>query len=152
MAERAPYKDPDLAIDERVSDLLGRMTLPEKLKQIGCIWSTSLVSGDHFDSAKAASLLDEGIGHITRIGANTSLTPNASAAFANQIQRVLVEQSRLGIPAIVHEEAVAGLCARGATQYPQAIGLAAAFAPDLVQQMADAIRQEIERQSPLDSD
>ncbi|MCZ6460294.1 MAG: glycoside hydrolase family 3 protein, partial [Gammaproteobacteria bacterium] len=139
----AAYLDPDREIDERVDDLLQRMTLQEKLNQLSGIWSSSLVENDTFDEQAVAERLLDGIGQITRIGANTGLEPQGSAAFANQIQRVLVKKSRLGIPAIIHEEALAGLCARGATQYPQAIGLAATFNPDAVREMADAIRREM---------
>ena len=139
----AAYLDPDREIDERVDDLLQRMTLQEKLNQLSGIWSSSLVENDTFDEQAVAERLLDGIGQITRIGANTGLEPRGSAAFANQIQGVLVKKSRLGIPAIIHEEALAGLCARGATQYPQAIGLAATFNPDAVRAMADAIRREM---------
>ncbi len=139
----AAYLDADLEIDERVADLLQRMTLQEKLNQLSCIWSSSLVENDTFDEPAVAERLRDGIGQITRIGANTGLRPQGSAAFANQIQRVLAEKSRLGIPAIIHEEALAGLCARGATQYPQAIGLAATFNPEAIRAMADAIRCEM---------
>ncbi|MCZ6617180.1 MAG: glycoside hydrolase family 3 C-terminal domain-containing protein [Gammaproteobacteria bacterium] len=143
MSDVLAYKNADLAVEERVADLIARMTLPEKLKQIGCIWSTELVENDVFVREVAIERLFDGIGHVTRIGATTGLTPLENARFANQIQNVLVEHSRLGIPAIIHEEAVAGFCARGATQYPQAIGLAATFAPDLVQDMAAGIRREM---------
>ena len=137
------YLDAHLDVDTRVRDLLGRMTLTEKLRQLGCVWSSDLAADAAFDAETARKHLSEGIGQITRIGANTGLKPPENAAFANAIQRFLVEETRLGIPAIIHEEALAGFCARGATQYPQAIGLAATFQPELVRQMADAIRQEM---------
>ena len=137
------YLDAHLDLETRVKDLLGRMTLREKLRQLGCVWSTDLASDGAFDIETAAEHLSDGIGQITRIGANTGLKPAENAAFANAIQRFLVEETRLGIPAIIHEEALAGFCARGATQYPQAIGLAATFQPELVRQMADATRQEM---------
>ncbi len=87
----AAYLDPDREIDERVDDLLQRMTLQEKLNQLSCIWSSSLVENDTFDEHAVAERLLDGIGQITRIGANTGLEPQGSAAFANQIQRVLVK-------------------------------------------------------------
>ena len=112
-----------------IEALLARMTLDEKLAQLGCVWSTQLVEDDAFSSAAAERLLVHGIGEITRIGASTGLRPRERAAFANEIQRYLVEETRLGIPAIVHEESTAGLCARDATQFPQAIGLASLVGP-----------------------
>ncbi|MFU8815639.1 MAG: glycoside hydrolase family 3 N-terminal domain-containing protein, partial [Pseudomonadales bacterium] len=143
MTDRPPYLDPQRDLDARLKDLMGRLNLHEKLQQLGCVWSSALVGEQGFDQARAVKLLANGIGQITRIGANTGLQPGASARFANAIQRVLVEHTRLGIPAIIHEEAVAGFCARGATQYPQAIGLAATWAPESVRAMATAIRSEM---------
>lgn len=131
------------SIAERVADLLRRMTLPEKLAQLGCAWSTALVEDDAFSVARAERHLANGIGSITRIGATTGLRPAASAAFANEIQRFLVERTRLGVPAIVHEESTAGYCARDATQFPQAIGLAATWDPALVERIAAIIRQQM---------
>ena len=137
------YRDASQPIDARVEDLLERMTLEEKLAQLGCVWSTQLVENDAFSRAKADALLANGTGHITRIGASTGLRPNESAAFANAIQRHLVEQTRLGIPAIVHEESCAGLTARDATQFPQAIGLASTFEPELIEAMGRVIRAQM---------
>src|SRR5438093_391186 len=119
------------------------MTLPEKLAQLGCAWSTALVDGAAFSADLAEQRIGDGIGSITRIGATTGLRPFGSATFANDIQRFLVERTRLGVPAIVHEESVAGYCARDATQFPQAIGLAATWDPVLVEQMAAVIREQM---------
>ena len=123
--------------------LLARMTLDEKLAQLGCVWCTALVDDDAFSPDAAARRLEHGIGEITRIGATTGLRPRARAAFTNEIQRYLVEHTRLGIPAIVHEESTAGLCARNATQFPQAIGLASTWDPDLVERIGGVIREQM---------
>lgn len=130
-------------IDERVEELLGRMHLDEKLAQIGSIWLTELVHGDRFDADAVAEKLEHGIGHVTRIGASTGLRPAASARLMNQIQRVAVERTRLGIPVMVHEEAVAGYCGRDATQFPQAIGLASTWDEALMTEVADTIRRQM---------
>ena len=126
-----------------IDDLLARMTLDEKLAQLGCVWSTELVADDAFSVPAAERLLAHGIGEITRIGASTGLRPRERAAFSNAIQRYLVEQTRLGIPAIVHEESTAGLCARDATQFPQAIGLASTWDPDLLERIGAVIRAQM---------
>src|SRR4051794_16855936 len=123
--------------------LLARMTLDEKLAQLGCVWCTSLLADDAFSEPKAARRLRHGIGEITRIGATTTLAPRPRAVLANAIQRYLVEETRLGIPAIIHEESTAGLCARDATQFPQAIGLASAWDPDLMERIGTVIRQQM---------
>jgi beta-glucosidase len=140
---RAPFRDPGRSPDERARDLLARMTLAEKVAQLGGAWSTALLAGGRFSDEKARVLLADGIGQVTRIGAATLLGPRESAALANAIQRFLVEGTRLGIPALIHEEGVAGFTARGATQFPQAIGLAATFEPALVEAMARVIREQM---------
>ncbi len=127
--ERFPFRDEQLPVAERVEDLLARMTLAEKLAQLGSVWSTQLAEGGGFSTDKAAALLRHGTGHVTRIAASTGLRPAENAAFMNRIQRYLVEETRLGIPAIVHEESTAGLTARDADQLPQAIGLASTWNP-----------------------
>jgi beta-glucosidase len=137
------YRDRHAAVDDRVEDLLARMTVDEKLAQIGSIWITELVNGEHFDADHAGKLLEHGIGHVTRISASTGLRPPASAALLNQIQRVAVEGTRLGIPVMVHEEGVAGFCARDATVFPQAIGLGATWDEALIREIADVIRRQM---------
>lgn len=126
-----------------VDDLLGRMTVDEKLAQLGCVWVTALVKDDAFDPAAARTHLAHGIGHVTRIGASTGLRPAQSAALMNEIQRFAVEETRLGIPVVVHEESVAGYCARDATVFPQAIGLAATWDEELIGEVADVIRRQL---------
>src|SRR5262249_20817373 len=142
-SEHLPYRDVTLATDERLDDLVERMTLDEKLAQIGCVWSSKLLTTGAFDAAAARELLAHGIGHVTRIGGGTVLGPRESATFTNAVQRFLVEETRLGIPAIVHEESCAGYAAKGATCFPQAIGLAATFAPDLIERMTRVIREQM---------
>ena len=142
-AGQLPYRDPTRPITERVADLLGRMTVAEKVAQLGCVWSTQLVADDTFSAGAAARVMAEGTGHVTRIAASTGLRPDGLARFGNQIQRWLVEETRLGIPAVIHEEAVAGFCARDATQFPQAIGLAATWDPALMGEIGEVIRGQM---------
>ena len=140
----APYRDAHQPLDRRVRDLLARMTVDEKLAQIGGIWATSLIdAGGELSESRAQELLAHGIGHVTRIGGATTLGPVESARCANAIQRFLIERTRLGIPAIVHEESCAGYTARGATCFPQAIGLASTWEPELVEAMTGVIRTQM---------
>ncbi len=138
-----PYRDPTLSHDARLDDLLARMTLDEKLAQIGCVWSSRLLDDGVLSREAATALLGHGIGHVTRIGGATVLGPHQSATFTNGIQRFLREETRLGIPAIVHEESCAGYTAKGATCFPQAIGLAATFEPALVEAMTREVRAQM---------
>lgn len=138
------YRESSLPIEERVTQLLAEMTIEEKVAQLAGIWVSELLDEQFTyipEQTKAA--IPHGIGHITRIGAVTRLKPQQTAELANQIQRFLREETRLGIPAIVHEESCAGYLAKEATTFPQAIGQAATWNPDLVQQAADFIRMEM---------
>jgi beta-glucosidase len=137
------YRDASRTIDERVDDLMDRMTPEEKVAQLGCVWPTQLVRDGAFAPDRASRRLAHGIGHVTRIAATTSLRPEDLARFHNEVQRHLLTETRLGIPAVVHEEAVAGFCARDATQFPHAIGLAATWDPELMSQIGEVIRRQM---------
>jgi len=119
------------------------MTLEEKLAQLSGVWVFELLESAAFSEEKAKSLIGHGIGQITRLAGATNLEPAASAELANSIQAFLVEHTRLGIPAIVHEECCSGYMARGATCFPQIIGLASTWEPGLVEEMTSAIRTQM---------
>src|SRR5436305_1746407 len=137
------YRDPNASVEERVENLLALMTPDEKLAQLSCLWSTAFVSTGSFDPHTVAEKMPHGIGEVTRIGASTGLHPQESATLMNAIQQVAVERTRLGIPVIVHEESTGGFCHRDATVFPQGIGLAATWNPDLVKQVARVIRTQM---------
>jgi beta-glucosidase len=137
------YRDPTRTNEERVDDLLGRMTREEKVAQLGSAWVFELADGSELSQERAAELLELGIGQITRISGASRLGAEGSAAFANAVQAHLLEKTRLGIPAVVHEEICSGLMAREATVFPQAIGLASTWEPELARALADAIRTKM---------
>ena len=135
----AVYRDATRPIPERVQDLLERMTLDEKIAQLGSAWVYQLLDDGAFAPEKAQNLMAHGIGQITRIGGASSLRPADSAQLANTIQRFLIEQTRLGIPAIVHEETCSGYMARSATCFPQIIGLASTWEPELAEALTEPV-------------
>jgi beta-glucosidase len=143
VGEDAAYRDPTRPVAERVADLLARMTLEEKVAQLGSAWVFQLADDAALDPDRAADLLRDGIGQITRISGASSLGGRDAALLANTIQRHLVTATRLGIPAIVHEEICSGLMSRGSTIFPQAIGLASTWEPDLATALADAVRAQM---------
>ena len=138
-----PYLDPARPVDERVDDLLGRLTREERVAQLGSRWVWELADSEGRLRPESGALLRDGLGHVTRIAGASSLRPAQAAELANTIQRTLVEETRLGIPAIVHEEICSGLMARDATVFPQAIGLASTWEPALVEELADAVRTQM---------
>ncbi|WP_211590591.1 glycoside hydrolase family 3 N-terminal domain-containing protein [Microbispora sp. H11081] len=139
----AIYTDPAAPVGERVADLLGRMTREEKLAQLGSVWAFSLIDGGEYSEERARAVLRHGLGHVTRIAGATNLRAAQVARVANAIQRFLVTRTRLGIPAIVHEEVCSGVMAREATIFPQAIGVASTWEPELNRRLADAVRAQM---------
>lgn len=155
-----PYRNPRLPIDDRVRDLLGRMTLEEKIAQMTAIWGnkSKVMDGLVFDPAKASAAFPAGIGQITRpsdkrggpgvaaaAGGTEAQwrTPADAVAFINAAQRWAVEKTRLGIPILFHEEALHGYMSSGATSFPQAIALAGSFDPDLMRRVQSVIAREV---------
>jgi beta-glucosidase len=134
-------KNSALPIDQRVRDLLARMSLEEKIAQLGSLWSRRMIRNSGLDADRAREMLKHGIGQISRHSA--LMPPEESARTMNTIQRVLVEETRLAIPAIFHEESCAGFLAQDATCFPMPLALAATFAPNLVRKMGAVIRRQM---------
>lgn len=128
------------SVEDRVTYLLTHMTLDEKIAQMGSYWVYEILDGITFSPQKAQKLLYRGVGHITRMGGASNIRPGQSAVLANTIQKFLIENTRLGIPAVIHEECCSGYMAYGATVFPQAIGVASTWEPEMVTAMADVIR------------
>jgi len=133
------------AVECRVRDLVNKMTLEEKVAQLCSVPSSELLEGGEFSCEKARRLIGKGIGQVTRLAGSPASPrdPSKIAAIANDIQRFLVEETRLGIPAIIHEECLSGLMAFGATTFPQAIGLASTWNPDLIERVTSVIRRQM---------
>jgi len=142
-SDKAQYTNPSLAPEDRANDLISRMTLEEKIAQLGSYWVYELLDNMQFSEPKASKLLANGIGQITRLGGASNLRPGEAAALANQIQKYLLDHTRLKIPAVIHEECCSGYMARGATVFPQAIGVASTWQPELVEAMTDVIRRQM---------
>jgi beta-glucosidase len=115
------------------------MTLEEKIAQLGSVWSFEIADGADLSPDRAHEHLAHGIGQVTRPAGATNLEPPDVARLANAMQRYLMEETRLGIPAILHEECLHGLMARGVTCFPQSIGQAATWDPPLIESMARCI-------------
>jgi beta-glucosidase len=138
------YKDASQPVEARVADLLGRMTLEEKVAQTLGAWKgKDKITDDEgrFVPAKARDLMANGIGVIARPSElrdapkKINLGPRENALFLNDVQKWLVENTRLGIPALTHEEALHGLTAPKGTNFPVPIALASAWDPDLVEKV-----------------
>lgn len=137
------YRKPSLSINERVMDLISQMTLEEKVSQLRSCWIYDLQTKGQLDKEKISRWMHHGIGQITRLSGSSVYNPIQAAKAANQIQRELVQETRLGIPAIIHEECCSGCIALGATIFPQMIGLAGTFRPELAEKMTAEIRKQL---------
>jgi beta-glucosidase len=137
------YLDSTRAIHDRVDDLLGQMTLAEKVAQIGSFWIYQVIDGVLLDPDKAVQFMSDGIGHVTRVGGASNVTPKQSAELNNSIQKWLQDNTRLKIPAVIHEEACSGYMANGATVFPQTIGVASTWDAQLSEAMGDIIRRQM---------
>jgi beta-glucosidase len=162
----APWQDPALSVSVRVDLLLAQMTLEEKVGQLGSRWAGNdmqheEVGGTALDpdeTINVAPMQDifaasgtvplaeasrHGLGHLTRVYGSVPLTAAQGAAEVVRQQRVVLENSRLGIPALVHEECLTGFTTLGATVYPAAIAWGATFDPELIERMAAAIGRDM---------
>lgn len=130
------YKNPSCSEEERVSDLLSRMTLEEKSLQLRLAtrMDESLADDDVAD-AKIREFFSEGFGAFYA-------THSFNVEMFNRVQRYLMEETRLGIPAILMGESLHGCMINGATSFPQALGLGATWNADLMAEIADAIGKE----------
>ena len=159
--EKLPYKDAGLATEARVADLLGRMTLEEKVAQMECVWQEKGKIQDpdgKFNPKKASQVWPNGLGMVARPSDQQGLATTTgagdsgamgnrdafnTATHINAMQKWAVEQTRLGIPMIMHEEALHGYVARDATSFPQAIGLASSFDPDMAEKIFSVAAREM---------
>ncbi len=150
MTEDLPYEDPSLPVDRRVADLLERMTVAEKVAQLTAVPAETIGAGERglvedgeLDRAAAEDLLSQGVGHLTRLGGGGGLEPRRAAEITDELQTLLVEETRLGVPAVPHEECLSGYMGPDGTTYPQGIGLASTWAPQRVRRMTERIRDQL---------
>ena len=138
-------------MEQRVADLLSRMTLEEKIAQLGGTWQnrgqvhdeTLLFVGKNreFLPDRAGVLLKNGLGEMSRPSEQRG--PREMAEFTNTLQKWILENTRLGIPILFHEECLHGHAAPKGTAYPQAIALASTWDTALVHDVFSATAQEV---------
>jgi len=158
--KNAPYKNSELSIKERVENLISLMTLEEKIGQLTTPLGWKMYNKEAGSKASLSELYKEEIKnrHIgglwgllradpwTQKTLETGLHPKEAAKITNAIQKYAIENSRLGIPLLLEEEAMHGHMAVGTTVFPTAIGQASTWNPDLIKKMAHVIAKEIRAQ------
>ncbi|WP_049293972.1 glycoside hydrolase family 3 N-terminal domain-containing protein [Franconibacter helveticus] len=149
------YKDPQRPVNERVADLLARMTPEEKFAQMHAYWLILSPEGNHrersdlsddfagvSEQADLATRLQRGVGQITRPLGTHIVEAKEGVRAANRLQKTLVEETRLGIPAMFHEECLVGLLCKDATLFPSSLNYGSTWDPELVERAAAAIGAE----------
>lgn len=152
----APYRNPSLPIEQRIDDLLSRMTLDEKVAQLLAVWDSKAdiqnPQTTAFDATKARAKYPNGIGQYSRPSDRQGPSSprvvkrrdaKESVEYVNALQKWAVEQTRLGIPVLTHEESLHGFAAKDATSFPQAIGMASSWDPDLIREINSVIAREV---------
>ncbi|MEV4682553.1 glycoside hydrolase family 3 N-terminal domain-containing protein [Streptomyces kurssanovii] len=146
-----PWRDPSLSAAARVDDLMGRMTLEEKTAQLYGVWVGADGDGngvaphqnDMVDPVDWDSLITRGLGQLTRPFGTAPVDPATGAVALARAQREIADANRFGIPALAHEECLAGFTAWSATAYPVPLAWGATFDPALVAGMARRIGEDM---------
>lgn len=147
------YKNPNNTVAKRLHDLMSRMTLAEKVAQMGAQWLILSPDGDHHDrelemaangsNKTIKERLKHGLGQITRPLGTHTVTAEEGVKALNLLQKYLIEETRLGIPAMSHEECLVGLMAKGATLFPSSLNYGHTWNPELIEEMAKVIGDEV---------
>ncbi|WP_307854625.1 glycoside hydrolase family 3 N-terminal domain-containing protein [Micromonospora sp. C31] len=149
----ATWTDPTLDLATRVDALVAAMTLPEKVAQLYGVWVGAAADGGEVapyqhemeEPVDLAALLDAGLGQLTRPFGTAPVDPALGALSLLRTQQRIAAANRFGIPAMAHEECLAGFAAWGATAYPVPLSWGATFDPELIGRMAAAIGADLRR-------
>lgn len=138
-------KTEELAARQKVDELYSKMTDGERVAQLRSIYINPYFDSEgQLDKQKCCAELRDGIGHFSQFAMDLGLSPEQQRDRVAQMQKWLMENTPNGIPALFHEEALSGVNAKDATVYPQQIGLACSFNPELAKlktwQTASALR------------
>ncbi|WP_036507760.1 beta-glucosidase family protein [Nocardioides sp. URHA0020] len=145
------WRDPTAHVDDRVADLVSRMTVTEKVAQLSGVWWLDPDAGGMAPMLRESvgplpswdRVVADGLGQLTRTYGTAPLEPADGLRTLAERQRDVMAANRFGIPAIAHEECLTGLAVWRATIYPSPLCWAASFDPDLVERMAGRIARSM---------
>ncbi|MFE1459803.1 beta-glucosidase [Streptomyces nigra] len=145
------WNDPSHPVAARVDALIGAMTLQEKIAQLYGVWVGASDQGgevaphqhDMEEAVDLDALLPTGLGQLTRPFGTVPVDPAIGALSLMRTQARIASANRFGIPALAHDECLAGFAAWGATAYPVPLSWGATFDPALVRAMAEAIGRDM---------
>jgi beta-glucosidase len=133
------YKDASRSVTERVENLLQRMTLKEKVAQLHGM--VNLGQQDPIQNVKEN--FKDGVGTVSFLNSSQTGDTKKDMETINKIQRLFVEETRLGIPALIHNEGIAGAQIPGATTFPQSMNVASTWEPKLAKKMGEVVRKQL---------
>ncbi|MBD8024694.1 beta-xylosidase/alpha-l-arabinosidase [Microbacterium gallinarum] len=147
----APWRDATLPIDDRVDALIAEMSVAEKVAQLYGVWVGASDDGedvaphqhDMDDHVDLDAILPMGLGQLTRPFGTAPVDPATGALSLQRAQQRIMAANRFGIPALAHEECLAGFATWGATAYPVPLSWGASFDPDLVREMGRRIGDDM---------
>lgn len=127
------YPFSDSRIDIIVDSIYKGMSIEERVAQLYGIRGEKLMENGKISFEKCRELIPNGIGHISQFACMLNMEPDELRDYVKDLQTYLINETPSGIPAIFHEEAITGLAAKGATTYPQQIGMACTWNPELME-------------------
>ncbi|MEV5129745.1 glycoside hydrolase family 3 N-terminal domain-containing protein [Streptomyces sp. NPDC053705] len=145
MSDGNTFRNPSLAPRVRAELLLREMTTEEKAQQLTCVMPQAVLGPDGLKADALEAVLGNGIGQVAPLTSTGGTGPQRIADEINLIQRHLVEKTRLGVPAVFHNEAIAGVQAPGHIVFPTQSGVAATWSPELSREMGDLVRRQMRR-------
>ena len=124
----------NVSVEKQVEDIFSKMTQEEKIAQLHGMYLEQLFDENgKLDTAKCREMIPNGVGHFSQFAMNTQNSPDQLRDKVAQMQEWLINNTPSGIPALFHEEVLSGVNTREATIYPQQIGLACSFNPELAE-------------------
>ncbi|MCR4951153.1 MAG: glycoside hydrolase family 3 protein, partial [Solobacterium sp.] len=136
------YKDPSVPVEERIEDLLSRMTLEEKAAQLCGDLAASFIKDGKLDKNLLREKFKDGHGRFTQYSLVGLVDPKQIAEITNEVQNFFVNETRLGIPVALQSENLCGYPAAGGTLFPAQINLGCTWEPELAEKMSHIIGQE----------
>lgn len=136
-----PFSDD--SIDKTVDAIIETMSMEEKIAQITGIRPGEIMEDGKFSEEKCRETIPHGIGHICHFASGVTLSPEELRDFGRKIQDFLMNKTRTGIPAVLHEEAITGFCTQGAVTFPQQLGMGCSWNPEQIKKNTESTRENM---------
>ncbi|MCA4532131.1 hypothetical protein LDZ42_06275 [Bacteroides xylanisolvens] len=131
----------DNTIQAQIDSLYERMSIHERAAQLHGVRPKHLVENGKLSIEKCRKIIPYGVGHVSQFACMQDLSPDELRDFVKELQNYLIHETASGIPAIFHEEAITGFATKGATVFPQQIGVACTWNPELVERKSEYTRE-----------